>query len=82
MINENLESKLISLLDDGNKSPNENEKIYVPGEKRARLASSAAGTSNNIKSNVQTILSNILLSNDVNDGTTTFEEHVIFDKVS
>lgn len=60
VVKEKLESTLISLLhDDGNKSAHEEENIDVPVEKRARLASPIAGTSSNVKNNVQTILSNI-----------------------
>lgn len=74
---EMIESKLISLLDDGNKS-NTVENIDVPAEKRARLASPVPGTSGNTKSNVQTILSNILSSDE--DDTNSTDEQAVLDK--
>lgn len=73
-----IESKLISLLDDGTKSPNMIENIDVPAEKRARLASPVPGTSGYTKSNIQTILSNILSSDE--DDTNSTDDHAVLDK--
>ncbi|KAL0851503.1 hypothetical protein ABMA28_007294 [Loxostege sticticalis] len=73
VVKEQVETKLINLLSDGDNSKNEN--IGTPAEKRARMASPAKPYNN-----VQAILSNILLSSDDDDDNTTSDEHAVLDK--
>lgn len=83
VVKEKIESELISLLDSIDNSANQAEGTEAPAEKRARLAmldanlaSPAADVPSNIKSNVQSILSNLLMSSDDDDDTTT-DEHPV-----
>lgn len=76
----NIETELLSLLDDTeytDTSKNEGQNIDVPVEKRARMELPSEAT----HSNVQTVLSNILLSSDEDDDINTSENGVVFDKV-
>lgn len=73
VIKEKIETELIKLLSDGDKSRNQN--IEVPAEKRARMASPAKSSN----SDVHTILSNILLSSDDDDDNITPGEHAVLD---
>lgn len=77
VIKERIESELLTLRDDGNKSANDVENMDASAGKRARLASPSAGQSSSNKSNVQTILSNILLNSDDEDEN----EHSVLDQV-
>lgn len=49
-------------------------------EKRTRLASPAVGNSSSNKSDIQTILSNILVNSNYHDDNTTSDKHDILDK--
>lgn len=61
---------------DANTSKNEADNIAVPVEKRARMELPAEAS----HSNVQTVLSNILIKSDEEDDNTTSEKCAVFDK--
>lgn len=75
VVKEKIETEIMSLFD-ADISKNDADNIAVPVEKRARMELPAEAS----HSNVQTVLSNILLSSDEDDDNTTSEKCAVFDK--
>ncbi|XP_046970981.1 zinc finger BED domain-containing protein 4-like isoform X1 [Vanessa cardui] len=79
VVKENIETEIMSLFDAvADTSKNEADNIGAPVEKRARMELKAEAS----HSNVQTVLSNILLSSDSDedDDDTTSGRYAVFDK--
>lgn len=75
---QNIETEIMSIFDAADTSKNEADNIVAPVEKRARMELPAE-TSHS--SNVQSVLSNILLSSDEeDDNNTTLDKSPVFDK--